>query len=113
MLFPQQSSGYFFYNRPVDMRKSFDGLYLLVVDQLASGNLDGKIFVFVNKRKDKIKIFYFDKDGFVILYKRLEKGTFRFPSTEAKYLIISSETLALILYGIDLKSVKKLKRFSI
>ena len=69
--------------RATDLRKSFDSLAELVRQQLGGDPLSGQLFVFRNKRADRIKLLYWDEDGFVILYKRLEAGTFRFPQAEA------------------------------
>jgi lambda repressor-like predicted transcriptional regulator len=63
---------------PADMRKGFDGLSQLVRDRIAQDPLSGHLYVFRNKRRDRIKILYWDRDGFALWCKRLEKGTFRF-----------------------------------
>ena len=55
---------FYFYSKPVDMRKSFNGLYLLIMDQFPTPELPGKMFVFLNKRKNKVKVLYWDNDGF-------------------------------------------------
>jgi transposase len=65
---------------PTDLRKSFDTLAELVRQQLRGDPLSGQLFVFRNKRADRVKLLYWDEDGFVILYKRLEAGSFRFPA---------------------------------
>jgi transposase len=97
--------------RPTDLRKSFDTLAELVRQQLQSDPLSGQLFVFRNKRADRIKLLYWDEDGFVIVYKRLEVGTFRFPSTEAAGVEIRAADLQMLLDGIDLESVKRQKRY--
>lgn len=102
---------FYFFNQPVDMRKSFDGLYFHTMDQFIEGDLSGKMFVFMNRRKDRVKVFYWDQDGFAIWYKRLEKGTFHFPTSDEKYIEVCSETLHQIFWGYDLNSTKKHKRF--
>lgn len=104
---------FYFYNTIVDMRKSFSGLHLLITDQFPVKQLPGKMFVFSNRRKDKVKVLYWDSDGFAIWYKQLEKGGFVFPSSQEKYIDLSSETLSQIFSGFDLNSLKKQKRFEI
>ena len=64
---------------PADMRKGFDGLSHLVEGMLQEDPLSGHLFVFRNRRGDRVKLLLWDSDGFLIVYKRLEKGTFRFP----------------------------------
>ncbi len=65
---------------PTDMRKSFDGLAALAVDVVRQEPLSGHLFVFRNRREDRIKVLYWDRTGFCLFYKRLEQGTFRFPA---------------------------------
>jgi transposase len=97
--------------RPTDLRKSFDTLAELVRQQLQGDPLSGQLFVFRNKRADRIKLLYWDEDGFVILYKRLEAGTFRFPRADAAGVEIRAADLQMLLDGIDLESVKRRKRY--
>jgi len=94
-----------------DLRKSFDTLAELVRQQLGGDPLSGQLFVFRNKRADRVKLLYWDEDGFVILYKRLEAGTFRFPQAEATGVEIRAADLQMLLDGIDLDSVHRQKRF--
>jgi len=94
-----------------DLRKSFDTLAELVRRQLARDPLSGQLFVFRNKRADRVKLLYWDEDGFVIIYKRLEAGTFRFPPGEAAGVEIRAADLQMLLDGIDLASVKRQKRY--
>ena len=103
----------FLYNGFTDMRKGFNGLSGLVNNELGRDPLSGDVFIFVNRRRTLIKLLVWDKSGFVIYYKRLEKGTFEFPSTEseAKSLELPREDLMMILEGINLKTAKKNKRF--
>lgn len=73
---PLGSTRIFLYDQPVDMRKSFEGLGLLVDHAYPGKLLSGSLFLFLNKPRTLIKVLYFDGDGFAIWYKRLEKGTF-------------------------------------
>jgi transposase len=106
---------------PTDMRKGFDTLAALVTDFLGQDPLSGHLFLFVSRRRDRMKILYWDADGFAMWYKRLEEGTFKVPrvdtasglrtSSRAGVELKASE-LAMMLDGIDLRSVKRSKRFS-
>ncbi len=102
---------------PTDMRRGFDGLSGMAQSLLAQDPLSGHLFVFRNRNRDKLKILYWDQDGLAIWYKRLEQGTFQFP-TDLKPkdeiqvgVEISARDLSLLLGGIDLRSARKRKRF--
>lgn len=95
----------------VDLRKSFDTLAELVRQHLHHDPLSGHVFVFRNKRSDRVKLLYWDEDGFVIVYKRLEAGTFRFPEATAAGVAIRAADLQLLLDGVDLDSLKRQKRY--
>ena len=97
--------------RPADLRKSFDTLAEVVRQQLQGDPLSGQLFVFRNKRGDRVKLLYWDEDGFVIVYKRLEAGTFRFPSAQAAGVEIRAADLQMLLDGVDLESVKRSRRY--
>ncbi len=99
---------------PADMRKSFNGLSILVDEMLEQDPFSGHLFVFRNRKGDRVKILYWDRSGFCIWYKLLEKGTFRFhlPAGEESYVEISAADLALILEGIDLEGVRRQRRYS-
>lgn len=98
---------------PTDMRKGFDSLAALVREALGHDPLGGHLFLFVGRHKDRIKILYWDKDGFAIWYKRLEEGTFRLPSIKkvGASVELKASELAMLLAGIDLTSIKRRKRF--
>lgn len=96
---------------PADMRKSFDGLFALV-SGLDLDPLSGHLFVFINKRRDRIKILYWDRDGLAVWAKRLERGTFRIPDATANRLEMSAADLAALLAGIDLNSVRRRPRYA-
>jgi transposase len=99
--------------RATDMRKAIDGLCGEVRDYLGCNPMDGTLFVFYNRRRDKIKFLFWDKDGYWVFYKRLEVGKFQMPlvSADATRISLDSSQLSLILSGIDLSSVRRLKRF--
>lgn len=98
-----------------DMRKGFNGLQGIVASQLEQDPLSGCLFLFVNRRRDKLKILYWDGDGLAIWYKRLEQGTFQIPTIaeDQKSAEIRSEELTMLLRGVDLNSAKRRKRFSL
>ena len=99
---------------PADMRKGFDGLAHLVQSVLQEDPLSGHLFVFRNRRGDRIKLLLWDTDGFLILYKRLEKGTFRFPAStdaDATSVTVNATDLIMLLDGVDLQSVKRRPRY--
>ena len=95
------------------MRKSIDGLSGLVQECFGQDVLSGHLFLFLNRRRDRIKILYFDRDGLAIWYKRLEVGTFQNPVTTpgAAGIELSATDLALILNGIDLATARRRKRY--
>jgi transposase len=97
------------------MRKSFNGLLGIVRNVLEADPLADHLFVFLNRTNTLMKILYWDGDGFVIWYKRLEQGTFRFPSCtgDTKSIEITRSGLSMILEGIDLSQLPKRKRFSL
>jgi transposase len=102
----------FLCTRPTDMRKSFDGLTGLVQECFGQDPLTGHLFLFVNRRRDRMKILYFDRDGLAIWYKRLEAGSFEMPSTaEGDGIELRPAQLAMILSGIDMRTARQRKRF--
>ncbi len=99
---------------PVDMRKSFDGLHTLVLQVFGVNPLDGHLFLFVNRRRDRVKILWWDRDGLALFYKRLEAGTYQVPAVVdgALGVEVDATQLALLLSGVDLQSAKRRKRYS-
>ncbi len=104
---------YFFYRGVTDMRKSFNGLVGLVYNELERNPLSGDVYIFLNRRRDKIKLLSWEVSGFAIYYKQLEKGTYELPRAGlgGRDLELKREELLLILEGIELSSVKRRKRF--
>jgi transposase len=98
---------------PADMRKGFDGLAQLVRERIAEDPLSGHLYVFRNRRRDRIKILYWDRDGFALWYKRLEKGTFRFPEAQGGRVEVTPAEMAAVLEGIDLSCARRLPRFAL
>jgi transposase len=112
--FPSQTRVYLC-TAAVDLRKSFDGLCGLVESVFQRDVLDGHLFLFLNKRRDRIKVLWWDRDGLAIWYKRLERGTFEAPCAggDAPQLELDSTELAMLLGGVPLAGMKRRKRFSI
>jgi transposase len=105
---------------PTDMRKSFDSLAALVREWLGHDPLSGHLFVFRSRRGDRVKLLRWDRDGWTLYYRRLEQGTFRFPTDprsgcpddpQARSIEISAQELSLVLWGIDPASVKRQPRY--
>jgi transposase len=101
----------FLYTRPADLRKGFDGLAGLVREQFDADPLDGSLFLFVNRRRDRIKILHFDGTGFWLYYKRLEAGTFETVASEENHVEIDATQLAMLLGGVSLASARRRKRY--
>jgi transposase len=100
---------------PADMRQGFDSLAQRARDLCQQDPLRGHLFLFRSRGGERLKILYWDGDGFALWYKRLEEGTFRLPKTpaEAVHLEIKASDLAMLLSGIDLRSVRKLPRYQL
>ena len=97
-----------------DMRKSFDGLHALVREHLELDAFAGHLFVFASRRRDRVKILYWDRDGFALWSKRLEEGTYAVPlanSAAERRREITVQELGALLSGIDLSVAKRRKRY--
>jgi transposase len=97
-----------------DMGKSFDGLHALVQEHLQLDAFAGHLFVFASRGKDRVKILYWDRDGFAIWSKRLEEGTYAVPSaenTEERRREITAQELGALLSGIELAQATRRKRY--
>jgi len=98
---------------PTDRRQGFDRLAARVSQTLQADPLSGHLFVFRNRRADRLKLLYWDGDGYAVGYKRLESGVFRFPiaAQGQASLTISAADWAMLLDGVDLSSVRRGKRY--
>ena len=97
-----------------DMRKSFDGLHALVREHLDLDAFAGHLFVFASRRRDRLKILYWDRDGFAVWSKRLEEGTYAVPFAEEggkRRREITAQELGALLSGIDLAQATRRKRY--
>ncbi|MCB9508755.1 MAG: IS66 family insertion sequence element accessory protein TnpB [Deferribacteres bacterium] len=104
---------FYLYREPADMRKGFDGLCGLVTDTLGADPLSGDVFIFLNRRRNRMKLLLWDRDGFWIFYKRLEQGAFEPPVVAEKTgsVELAYDELMLILHGIELASAKRRRRY--
>ena len=98
---------------PTDMRKGFDTLAAVVRDSLGEDPLSGHLFVFRGRRGDRIKLLWWDADGWALFYKRLETGRFQFPTARAdqRSVTVTAADLAMLLDGVDLASVRRARRY--
>jgi transposase len=96
---------------PTDLRRGFDGLAALVRSQLHADPLSGHLFVFFNRKADRLKVLYWDRDGLCLWYKRLEQGHFHFPAADADSLELTPGQLQMILDGVDVERVRRYKRY--
>jgi len=101
----------FLYTRPTDMRKGFDGLSGIVRGEFAADPLNGSLFLFINRRRNRLKILHWDGSGYWLYYKLLEAGTFEVIASSDKCVRIDSTQLAMLLGGVSLVSVKRRKRY--
>ena len=104
---------YYLCREATDMRKGFDGLSGLVRQNLEANPLDGSVYIFINRRRDRMKLLVWEPSGFVLYYKRLERGTFELPvgQDNCGKTQLPWEVLMLLISGISLKSVHYRKRY--
>ena len=100
------------YGPATDMRKGFAGLSGLVRQHIDHELLSGDVFIFINRRRDRIKLLMWDATGFALYYKQLERGTFELPAAAADgSLELSWSDLVMLLEGVEIKSIKRRKRY--
>jgi transposase len=107
------SNRFHLYGQPTDMRKSFDGLSGLIQNTLGSNPLNGDVFIFINRRRDKIKLLHWQGISFTLYYKRLEEGTFEVPTydPEAGSITLSYAQMVMLVDGLTIKNIQKRKRY--
>ncbi len=106
------AAGIFLYSKPTDMRKSFSGLAGIVRNELGKTPHDGSLYLFINRRKDKLKALYWDRDGLALWYKSLEQGTFEMIKQDGQQSVqLDAADLAMLLGGISIENAKRRKRF--
>lgn len=106
----------YLYNADADLRCGYDGLSAIVQNQMQDDPLSGALYIFLNRRRNRIKLLYWDDDGYVIWMKRLEVGSFEVPrpsDADASQVKITASQLSLILDGIELSSVRRRRRFEL
>ena len=101
------------YTEATDMRKSFDGLSGLVNDLLESSPVSSSVYVFINKRRDKVKLLHWVGSGYLLYYKRLEEGTFELPRYEINrgMIRLSYTQIVMLIDGISIVNIKRRKRY--
>jgi transposase len=102
------------FSQPTDMRKGFNGLSGIVNHILKDNPRSGEVFIFINKRRNKIKLLQWQGGGFVLYYKRLEQGAFELPEYEelAGSIVLSYTKMAMIVDGLSIKNIASRKRFN-
>lgn len=104
-----RSMAIFVATAPIDLRRSFDGLTAAAREQIGRDPQRGALFLFFNKAHDRVKLLWWDRTGYCILYKRLQRGCFRLPEAlepDARSVTIEAAELAKILEGVDLPATK-------
>ena len=106
---------YYLYRESTDMRKGFNGLSGLIRNELGKDPLSGAVFIFINRRRNRMKVLVWERGGFVLYYKLLESGTFQLPTIEvgSTSCQISWHQLVLMMEGVALESVRKRKRYEL
>lgn len=111
MFFPEAHVRVWLYTRPTDMRKSYDGLSALVKNTLREDPLSGHLFVFINRKRTQMKVLYFDRSGYCVWSKRLEKGRFHYRAHGGDKAVLDWTRLKLLLEGIELKKTHQYSRY--
>ncbi len=112
MFFPESNVKIWLYAKATDMRKSYDGLIALAKHHLGEDPLSGHLFVFFNRKRNRVKVLYFDRSGYCIWMKRLESGQFHLKRQSSDKQALSWIQLKLILEGMQLENITTKKRYS-
>jgi len=109
------NNAFHLYSHPTDMRKSFDALSGLVRNNLGNNPIGGEVFIFINKRRDKIKLLHWQGSGYILYYKRLEKGTFEIPRYDASVgsITLTYTQMVMIMDGLSIKNLQRRIRFTL
>ena len=111
MLTIPATTAIYLHTRPTDMRKGFDGLCGIVRQELKTDPLDGSLFLFINRRRDRVKILYWDRDGLALWYKRLEAGSLEgIESGDSPSVQIDATQLAMLLSGVSLAAAQQRRK---
>jgi transposase len=112
-MFSLGAARYYLYREPADMRKSFDGLCGLVNGRLGQNPMSGDVFIFLNKPRNRVKLLRWEPGGYVLFFKRLERGTFELPTLQNPALsqLLDYGELAMIITGISMRNANKRRRF--
>ncbi len=112
-MFSLGAARYFLYRESTDIRRSFDGLCGLVTERLGQNPMSGDVFIFINKPRNRMKLLKWEPGGFVLFYKRLERGTFELPDLSAAGIAqqIGYGQLTMMVTGISMRYAKKRRRF--
>lgn len=104
---------YFLYRNPVDIRNSFNGLSGIIQNELGRDPLSGEVFIFMNKRRNQVKLLRWEQGGFILYYKRLETGTFELPKQDSDTSACPMQwsTLVMMIEGISMKNIRNRKRY--
>ena len=108
-----QQHRYYLHTAATDLRKGFDGLSGLVGSVMGCNPVDGSVYIFINRKRDRMKMLVWERTGFMLYYKRLERGTFELPKSKGtgSKLQLRWETLVLMIQGISLQKIRYRKRY--
>ncbi len=107
------SSKFHLYSEPTDMRKSFDGLSGIIQNILSENPCSGDVFIFINKKRNKVKLLHWQGISFVLYYKRLEEGTFELPQydIDSGSITLNYSQIVMLIDGLSIKNIKKRKQY--